>query len=176
MNIPIPDNSSERLRAVALAIETYPQNWDQDTWNTFGSFRGQLAQNTNNMEDACGSTACIAGWAVRFTPFDDEILNKILNQARRFIDGSLDPDVWSAAGRYALGLDGDLAYALFYSTWELHETVAMLRALAEIPEGERDLSTAIETLPEYLSDLLIDDESWDEDDDIDDDEPIEEEA
>jgi len=78
----------------------------------------------------CGTTACVAGWAVRLTP------------AGSILPGTVDE--WQEAGRDALGLSDNLAWVLFSENFAPESMPEVLRLVAAIPEGGRTLRAAVE--------------------------------
>ncbi len=126
MNTDLNMTTSERLLAVADLIEAHPERWDQQTWadtsdDTPESPTGQVGRGPE-----CGTTACVAGWAVRLSPSE-------------LIDGELD---WEGAGAVALGLSPDLAKAIFAGSYAPVSMPATLRLLAGLAEP-RTLLAAI---------------------------------
>lgn len=118
----LPQTTTERLLAVADIIDLNPERWDQSCWIDTGDMAIPGGVYGRGME--CGTTACIAGWAVILTP--------------RPTDAPMGYD-WYWAGAQALGLDVDFAEYLFRATLPLdHTEVAdVLRRLAKLDEGER---------------------------------------
>jgi len=122
----LPTTTTARLRAVADLIEAHPERWDQELWT--GEKKAGPLDEVGRGGD-CGTTACVAGWAVRLTP-----------------TGTIPPETeaeWEEAGRDALGLSDDLAWVLFDADFAPESMPGVLRLIATIPEGGRTLRTAI---------------------------------
>lgn len=117
----LPTTTTERLLAVAAHIESHPDEWVQSVWT--GSNVGRPDDEKGRGE--CGTVACIAGWAVRFTPKDFPL-----------------DTTWSVAGAEALGLHQHLADAIFHSDYAPADVASELRLLARLPEP-RTLDAAI---------------------------------
>ncbi|HMO11852.1 MAG TPA: pentapeptide repeat-containing protein, partial [Actinotalea sp.] len=77
----------------------------------------------------CGTTACAAGWGVRFTP-----------------PGVLAACGWTwwQAGVVAFGLEPDLARAIFAGTFAPESMPDCLRAIAALPEGGRTVRALVD--------------------------------
>lgn len=161
----LPTNSTDRILAVANTIETHPKAWNQGIWALAASLFDILGTNTpENVDELnewgeCTTQCCVSGWGVRFTPRDDEGMQQIITdwQARQGSWTTGGPErLWHDAGKYALGLEEDMANALFYSSWSEDETVEMLWTLAEIPEGSRNIESVISALGKPAESLLKD--------------------
>lgn len=119
----LPTTTTERLLAVATIVETRSAEWDQRYWASDGGDSAAEWVGTG-LTAECGTTFCVAGWAVRLTPPD------IL----RFPF----PSDWYSAGAHVLGLTDGTAELLFNS--QCHDPGQMataLRALAALPETRR---------------------------------------
>lgn len=92
--------NTELFRMIDRQITDRPESHDQGTWVGTG---------------ACGTTRCIAGWALHFTDPDRDVSVT----ARRIIrENNIPlptPDVIGTAARLVLGLSPSEADALFYS-------------------------------------------------------------
>lgn len=135
----LPDNTTDRLLAVADIIEFTPKRWDQSTWfedhvDDHGYPDRVFGIGWADEEDVdCGTAGCVAGWAVALSPADI---------ALRFD--------WYAAGSIALGLTRELADALFdgclHARLTAEEMADLLRRLAKIPGDTRSVEDAAEVL------------------------------
>ena len=147
---PLPDNTTDRLLAVADIIEFTPERWDQGAWLIERSDfdvtvhdipRSAIAHGVKE----CGTTACVAGWAVALTPEVQMPVTAVHD--------------WEMAGAAALGLHENLAYELFDGTlsdYMTHVELAdVLRLMAKIPEGERDVNHAQEVLTCEQNDAIF---------------------
>lgn len=105
----------ELAQKILDQITEHPETHDQDTWeNVFGE---------------CGTTYCIAGWAVAFNARSTE--DRSTYQARILLADELGLTAhWSTLGQELLGLDDQEAEDLFYSGTE--EAPAMLAELFEL--------------------------------------------
>lgn len=159
MTVPnLPTNTTDRLAAVADIIEFTPQRWDQSTW--FENVRDDHAWPALVIavgwaeEEDCGTAGCVAGWAVALCP-------EITHAAD-----------WYEAGAEALGLDRELAEALFdgclHARLDHLEMADLLRRLAKI-EGERTVGQAAEVLTDAQCYALFVMKGTDCEDDDDDD-------
>lgn len=124
----LPQNTTDRLLAVAEAVEAEGR-WNQSTWGYLDSDPGnpspyewgeEVFEMTGKFD--CGTPACFAGWAVRFTP-----PGQLPRGYRRD---------WVSAGLYTLGLDSSLAF-IFSTTFRPKEPGTLLRILATLPASER---------------------------------------
>lgn len=126
----IPSNlkmsTGARLRLVADIIEAEPGRWYQGWWverrtNRAEDTPRQMAGAAKKIE--CGTTCCVAGWAVSLTRPSD--LARTTN--------------WTHAGSVALGLDLALGNQLFSGGIPSHTSkdrkamVKALRQLADLP-------------------------------------------
>lgn len=127
--ITLPDNTTDRLLAVADIIEFTPERWQQQVWFNDGEESYDFpALVIGRGSQECGTVGCVAGWAVALS--------------------ALTP--WGAsfelAGAQALGITGYLADDLFDGglalTLDHHEMADILRRLAKLPEGGRDIDAA----------------------------------
>ena len=148
--IPLPDNTTDRLLAVADIIEFTPERWDQGTWLIERSDLDVTVHDIPKSAIAhgvkeCGTTACVAGWAVALTP-DDQMPVTVLHD-------------WDRAGAVALGLSEDFADYLFDGSLSERltsvEVADALRRLAKLPEGERDVFNAREVLTHEQIDAVL---------------------
>jgi hypothetical protein len=127
----LPRNPTARLRAVADIIEQHPEKHDQNSFTSEDApWYSTYEAAGSASEVRCGTTACVAGWAVLLTP---------KSQTDEFTDD------WSDDGAKALGLDDDLASEIFYgwSNRQRRWIPDWLRALADIPTGKRTLDEAM---------------------------------
>ena len=153
--ITIPTNTTDRLRAVAAAVERHPEKWDQ------GDF---INHDKNHTEEVmpwkpvgvvgsgvptCGTTLCVAGWGVVLSPNDGKITDEMGGEE---------------AGAAALGFDIDLAAHIFYQVGNDEyqaeqirlDMPTVLRRLAEIPEDKRILSNpAVEEILAIFEDDYV---------------------
>jgi len=109
---------AERLSKLADVIEEHPDQFDMRRWWTglVCDWEQTHAQDFAALAaaDMCGTTACIAGWAVHLWPADVE-----------------PDDTFTTAGARILGIDPDEAYRLFQPLDMTHAgAVATLRQLA----------------------------------------------
>lgn len=150
----IPETTDGRLRVVADIIEMMPERYNQDMWidkRTMKSLFGDgyspysdeiIEKVTGTGLQDCGTTCCIAGWAVHFSPND--LLKGI--------------EEWEDAGEKALGLERVLARTVFHHTFGSHVpwgerpvTVAkFLRYLADLPEDKRTMDFVSDDIPDNL--------------------------
>lgn len=130
----LPTNSTDRLIAVADQIQRMPSLFDMDSFFGYDEFVSSSLEDNVGIGHNCNTTACIAGWAIRFTP-----------SARRYsADGMI-----LLAGE-SLGLSHGLAATLFfmYGLNNHNRLVAdILRAIATIPEGERNIVNVETVMP-----------------------------
>jgi hypothetical protein len=140
----LPDNTTDRLLAVADQIETDPESWDQYTF--FADHERDLDDDTQHPHEiagrtpGCGTKACIAGWGVVFNPQWEKLLG----------------ETWDKAGSMSLGLDRYFADILFDADLKGDPTdvADLLRHIAKVPEGERTLEAVEEILPDRLIEVL----------------------
>ena len=118
------ETSTERLLAAAGALWAEPDRWFQATWGA----RDPADIAGRGTDTDCGTTACAAGWGVRFTP--PALLAEV--------------DDWHAAGAVAFGLEGDLARAIFAAVFAPASMPAVLRAVAALPEGGRTVRALVD--------------------------------
>lgn len=126
----LPRTTTERLLAVADRIEAEPTSWDQTLYVTPPDLYAPLSWVGRGHGD-CGTSHCVAGWAVRLLPHD------------QLPENPENPDLqaWSEMGQLALGINWSLASWLF--SWQVRDVQVMatfLRRLATVPEGRRSLS------------------------------------
>ncbi len=130
--VPIPANldmdPATRLRLVADIIEAAPELHDQDEW-TYDpglSYSPDPVDLAGEVENVCGTTSCMAGWAVRLAPYD--------------VVAEVGTD-WDAAGAAMLGLNYAPAHHLFFRrTLPTPACVAILRRLAA--RADRGIETS----------------------------------
>lgn len=108
--------NEELFRQVAEAIETKPELYNQGGWYYMD-------------DDDCGTTCCIAGWAVAISQFNGNTL-----QAATKYYNSDDFNI-SVEAREALGLTAAEARDLFHGHWAPHEGLSVPDALRKISEG-----------------------------------------
>lgn len=140
----LPETTTERLLAVADIIELEPEKWEQSAWY-FNDGEGRNCDVCSPASVAgdrppCGTTACIAGWAVVLNP--------------QF--GALLGASWHMAGAVSLGLDHELALNLFDAdlTGTPAEVADLLRHIAKLPAGKRTIGNLEAILPDKLVTVL----------------------
>lgn len=148
LTMALPETTTERLLAVADLIESEPERYDQTFYfNTAGNIDVLIEEVIAGQGYVvCESTACIAGWGV------------VLSPAALTADYPKDgDDLWEVAGAEALGLEGTLAICLFDPTFRMPipEVADILRRLAKIPEGDRDIRHAHEVLTDEQVHVLL---------------------
>lgn len=116
----LPTNTTDRLLAVAQIIDEKPDQWDQGWFDTLHD----NPRDAQGRPEVCGTTCCVAGWAIRLTP-QEQYLGEW--------------DEWLFCGARALGLTADAASSLFYGTSNDDPVSDILRIIATIPEGQRSL-------------------------------------
>lgn len=123
----LPRSTRARLLAVADLLEAHPSQWDQNEWFDNPTISVGGVTGVAGIGHHCGTTACVAGWAIALTP-------KSQVKSSDFVE----------AGAASLGIEGDLADRLFVGTFnsEKAEILCALRVIAEIPEGKRTLAAA----------------------------------
>lgn len=121
----LPLTSSARLRVIADIIERKPGVFDMDSYLNASDMdeeeglRGGVRFTAGKAKEvSCGTTACVAGWAVLLAPPSQR--------------QDLNSD-WDKAGGKLLGLSYDAACSLFYSG-NRDVTPELLRELARMPE------------------------------------------
>lgn len=142
----LPQTTTERLLVVADIIENHPDRWDQASWVVDpGDDDGdEWPEDQVGLDgDTCGTQCCIAGWAVRYTPELPPYRGMYPNAPEYLTKWG-----WEQAGAYALGLEQKLANVMFFTDWGQELTVKALRALAEMPEGQRTLENLYDEVPE----------------------------
>ena len=127
----LPADSSERLLAVADALEKHPEQWDQRDFILTEAAGPDLASDyAGSGIPECGTTLCTGGWAVVLTPKEE----------------LAEYSSWEDAGAVALGIDTRLAEYLFYQIGDPDDgsdaairaiMPNVLRALAGLPEARR---------------------------------------
>jgi len=142
--VDLPNNTTDRLLAVADVVEFTPQSWDQGVYyfvddvenNDDSRGPGHVA----GRPPACGTRACMAGWGV------------VLNPQWEKLTGLS----WEMAGQVSLGLAWSLSYVLFDGgvSGDPADVADLLRHIAKVPEGERTLEAVEVTLPDRLRDVL----------------------
>lgn len=129
LELPMPTTTADRLRRIADIIDTHPNQWDQGNW-VGEHCTPETAAGTAS---ECGTTSCIAGWAVRLAEPSD--VQRLANAKPSWtVMGE-----WVWLGMNLLGLHEETALRLFYD--ETAEVVDsnLLRRLADLPEGKRTL-------------------------------------
>lgn len=131
----LPDNTTDRLLAVADIIEFQPERWDQGTWFQDAIDIYDFPERVIGRGfPSCGTVGCVAGWATALTP------KASLPHAR----------TWDAAGRIALGFDWTLADAVFDGSLRMRmdhvELADVLRRLAKLDERGRTADAARDVL------------------------------
>lgn len=131
--------------AIADLIEDNPERWDQDFWITDG-WGSQNSVVYNGEEYICGTTQCVAGWAVVLQHggyTGDQNGYSIMSDGHTVYNVS---DNWVIEGANILGLSREDAYMLFHTTFDVrniskrHEEYEkqmfdMPRVLREIADG-----------------------------------------
>lgn len=122
----IPQTTTQRLLAVADIIEQQPGRFDMENWVASGDedqvvpTRPVLLAGLANDLD-CGTTCCVAGWAIALTPRHQVLVED-----------------WTTAGARSLGLSYMFAATLFMAIYVEHSDLAnCLRALARMSEKDR---------------------------------------
>lgn len=140
----LPQTTTDRLLAVADIIDLTPERWDQAVWFTCDLDEPQPPDVVGRGMN-CNSVGCIAGWAVALTP----------PSSRNAFWKS-----WDVSGRHALGLTQGLAFPLFRGDLPMlaDDVADVLRRLAKLPDGERDLAGARSVLTDRQYELLISDD------------------
>lgn len=111
--------NSDLLRAVARQIREHPETYNQHVW-------------------ACGTQACIAGWAVllsggRIGSANDTWGESVLDHA--FLDDDEVGEHVGDAAERLLGLTADEATVLFAGFWEPLAELTVPEALEKIADG-----------------------------------------
>lgn len=121
-----PDLNTALLRKVLTLIDTKPEKWSQGAW-----FAGkaeneeQVAAAAKGQTNICGTTACVAGWAVlmseKFQPiltrrgrtyFVDDLLRLSDKRSISDLEDSNEWD-WEVKGQELLGLSYAQAHYIF---------------------------------------------------------------
>jgi len=106
----------ELMRRVRDQITAFPEKWDQHSW---------ASEETDDFSE-CGTTACIAGWAVALHTGE----SNLVKAAAKLGHSAWDTDLAAAK---ALGLDAGEARGLFY-TYSHERALDVLETL--IKDGE----------------------------------------
>lgn len=131
--------TTERLLAVADLVGT--GRWDQNSWVTsYGrNDEDTVLTSLRKDEELCGTTCCVAGWAVALSPPNDPTSPNIPPATYGWWERS----IWREMGAEALGLSECLADKLFDCSlpncFDDEDIAELLREIATIPEGERTL-------------------------------------
>ncbi len=106
----------ERLRAIQRAILRHPEHYDQGTFGIPGPGLddGNFGPLTRRQLYACGSAACVAGFAVALFPTKSKSARSISEKAR-----------------CALGLTHEQAMRLFSATWMVFSARDPVRRFGE---------------------------------------------
>jgi len=140
----LPDNTTDRLLAVADIIEFTPEKWNQGVYYygkaAYDNDDNRSPDHVAGREPGCGTTACMAGWGV------------ILNPQWQRLTGLS----WERAGQISLGLRRSLSYVLFDGGVEGDpaDVADLLRHIAKLPESERTLEQVEMILPPRLLAVL----------------------
>lgn len=144
----LPTTTQERLEAVADLVEFRPELYDQKWWDSASRLPEEVVGTATALDARCGTTACIAGWAVRL--MGQEELWQLTDRNLGYIS-------WREAGKEALGLSDAAASVLFGMNFIEdnnfdHLAVAdVLRRLSKV-EGRirtlRDLQQAVRQVKE----------------------------
>lgn len=131
----------EMFRRIREQIEREPQNFGMSYW--IAEFAQQEREFYNVLTDSwedgsCGTTRCVAGWAVHFEALDkglygaDEGEHDALFEAARSLVGAKPyrGDTIEKAGAKVLGIDLSLAHVLFHT-----DDVTAYRAVELFSEG-----------------------------------------
>lgn len=113
--IEYPTNRHDRLLAIADQIEAHPDTWYQGTWITGGG-QGDDRPIDVVTKHACGTAACVAGWAVYFTDPTTVNWDKYTS--------------WTRAGMETLEIDEHLAGWLFDPNRDTLDMPKLLRLIA----------------------------------------------
>lgn len=125
MSVPDPKTLAKKILA---QVEHEPESLYMGSWEVFdNNFRVDWKSNTDEILPGCGTTRCIAGWAVHFASQEGEDTY----DARVRIADELDlvGHSWMRVGGRLLGLSDFDAEVLFLQYGEA-EAVEALRKLA----------------------------------------------
>lgn len=132
------------LTAVRDAILAQPDRFSMDTWlHTSGSLRSDIAVGCNPATE-CGTTACIAGWAVVLSP-----------EPRPTLPQNTPEDPWARSrafaehARHLLDLTPEQAKHLFYEDDWLEE--GLCDAYQESDDKIEQAHLAVEVIDNLLS-------------------------
>jgi hypothetical protein len=139
--------STERLRAVADLLEEEPHAYDQSVWLVVDEAyvsEELLVDAVGGSKfgfgaEPCNTRGCIAGWGITMTPADDPGMIATREFLAEWIERN---EPWEYMGAVALGLESDLAGAIFHASYEPANMSEVLRKIATIPEGQRTLRNA----------------------------------
>lgn len=136
------DVISDRFRAMADAIEKDPGHFDMHDWAyKFGNKAPPSPLSVVKADESvkCGTTFCLAGWALALTPIEEFEEAAVRNRLDLDLYDDNYDHVWIEAGGLALDLDPEAAEALFMATsLSLESAVEILRILADLDSEERD--------------------------------------
>lgn len=118
--------NTELFRRVHESIEKHPFRFVMNTWSDTGAVPGgdvydwRTGEYTVAGEGECGTTYCVAGWAL----YHHDPAANIADTAREIVGG----DVCGEAGAELLGLDGRRARKLFTTDEETADWIVRLFA------------------------------------------------
>lgn len=110
-------DTTEALLEVARRIEEHPETYNQSMWVAGLFDLSPMGLVEALSEGACGTAYCMAGHAVTVRP-----------------DLVQPDDSWEQAGARILGLEDDLARAIFSEGWKPDDPAGALRLISSIPE------------------------------------------
>lgn len=139
--MPIDTYNRELFQKIHLVIDVQPDALEMDSWE--------------NREADCGTTRCVAGWAVSLTTQTDladgyRFNPAVLALAEEY--GISLPDVgvpYSALARKLLGLSRDESGYLFYTSNETAAEIVRLMAEGQFEEASALLSPAPATYGDW---------------------------
>lgn len=149
--------NSTRIREIADIIEAYPELHDQDRWLSTTD-PDRTVTTTNGRRVHCGTSQCIAGWAV-VLDYDEH--NRLYDGARsiaevsdQLLDGSEkitfkgDRRGMIDIGAELLGLEASDAYQLFMTTDNDRNWPVVLRRIADGEDVDQVLEDTYREGPE----------------------------
>lgn len=128
-----PDYDPQEVAAeIAGIIRMWPRRWYQGSWfqaryEVYHRRVELVAASLSEDNAACGSTACVAGWAAILTSPKGTLIGADLLSP----PGGLQAQHIHDAGRHALGLSEEDAAWLFYGTRSREQVLAALDSLAK---------------------------------------------
>lgn len=118
------ERNAELFFAVADAIEREPHRYDQGDWFDHWEPLSEMPP------PACGTTACIAGWAIACGRHSGS-----LKAAATEWNEAVDQDYPEDEAAELLGLAPHDADRLFHSHWRPHDGLSVPDALRKVGEG-----------------------------------------